>query len=182
MAKKKASKKGRRASTSQKLTTIQRESKRRREQILVILSKKPQLQSACDAVGINRTTLAKWRQQDPEYNEKVIEAQERAFDILEAEAMRRAVEGYDETTVDCVKGENGETREIKKVVRKYSDSLLQTLLKAKRPREYQRTNMNITTYQQNNFINGDGEPHSRLAPVRQKTLSRLHAIASGEER
>jgi hypothetical protein len=68
-------------------------------------------------------------QHDERYRDEFDAATEDAADILEAEAFRRAVEGWDEPT-GWYRGQPGGT------VRKYSDTLLIFLLKGMRPAKY----------------------------------------------
>lgn len=76
-------------------------------------------------------SVAKYRKaldDDPDFAEQVQEAKERAVDLLEVEARRRAVDGV--TRHVYYKGEVvGEQTE-------YSDSLLMFLLKANRPDKF----------------------------------------------
>lgn len=84
--------------------------------------------AAAEAAGIARRTHYDWLESDPVYAEAFAEAQEKAIDLLELEARRRALEGVDEPVF--YKGvEVG-------AVRKYSDTLLIFLLKGYRPERY----------------------------------------------
>ncbi len=51
---------------------------------------------ACKAAGVGRSTHYRWREKDSEYREAFDQAKEDATDVLEAEAHRRAVEGWEE--------------------------------------------------------------------------------------
>jgi hypothetical protein len=46
-------------------------------------------------LGINRVTVYRWRQDDPSFAEAYSDAMEAGTDLIEHEARRRAVEGYD---------------------------------------------------------------------------------------
>ena len=83
----------------------------------------------CKAAGVGRSTHYRWLEKDSEYRAAFNLAKEDATDVLEAEAHRRAVEGWEEA-VGWYKGEAGGT------VRKYSDVLLIFLLKGLRPEKY----------------------------------------------
>ena len=94
----------------------------------------------CKAAGVSRSAVEHWRESSEWFDTLYSIAIEEAADRIEAEAFRRAVEGYDEpviyqgmttTVVDPVTGE-----EKQLVVRKYSDALMQTLLKGARPDKY----------------------------------------------
>ena len=82
-----------------------------------------------------------WWLQKPEYAEAFAEAREKALDLLEAEARRRAVEGTEEPVVHkgrlCYKldPQGRRTNELL-TVRKYSDTLLIFLLKGAMPEKY----------------------------------------------
>lgn len=69
------------------------------------------------------------RKNDPEFAEAWLLALEAGNDVLEAEALRRAVDGVDEP-VFTQKGE------LAGHVRKYSDTLLALLLKAHLPEKF----------------------------------------------
>ncbi len=79
---------------------------------------------AAVAAGVGRRTVYRWLEQ-PRFKTLYDEAHDEALDLLEEEARRRAVEGVLEPVVSGGK--------IVGRVRKYSDNLLTTLLKAKRP-------------------------------------------------
>ncbi len=85
---------------------------------------------AAEAVGINRRTLytPQWRD-DEQFQEALERARLMAIDVLEDEAHRRAVEGWDEPA-GWYKGEAGG------VVRRYSDTLLIFRLKGELPQKY----------------------------------------------
>lgn len=80
---------------------------------------------AADEAGVNRRTAYEWREGWPEFAAAWRDAIEQATDALEAEARRRAVEGWDEPVFH--KGERTG------VIRKYSDRMLEILLKGHRP-------------------------------------------------
>ncbi len=83
---------------------------------------------ACEAAQIGRSSHYRWLD-DPDYAEEFERAKKDAVDVLEAEARRRAVEGWEEP-VGWYKGEAGGT------VRRYSDTLLIFLLKGAAPEKY----------------------------------------------
>lgn len=86
------------------------------------------ISAAADAAGINRHTHYVWLKDDPEYAAAFADAEEKAADRLENEAIRRAVEG----TVKPVFHQGAECGGI----REYSDTLLIFLLKGLRPEKY----------------------------------------------
>ncbi len=83
---------------------------------------------ACRKAQCSRTQVYEWMRA-PEFKARMDAAREEACDTLEAEAMRRAVHGYEQPVfhkgVQCG------------VVRRFSDALLMFLLKAVRPFKYQ---------------------------------------------
>lgn len=74
---------------------------------------------------VRRADVREWKKSDPKFREAFDDAQEDALETAELEAWRRGVEGEDEVTI--TEAPDGVTT---KSVRKYSDSLLNTLLKA----------------------------------------------------
>lgn len=85
------------------------------------------LRSAASA-GVDRRTIYGWQASDPKFKAMCDEALEDALDRLEEEARRRAYNGVREPVVSAGK--------LVTYVRKYSDTLLITLLKGKRPDTY----------------------------------------------
>jgi len=83
---------------------------------------------AARITGIPRDTHSKWLQKSAAYREAFQAADDEATEVLEKEALRRAVEGREETVYF-----NGVPVGT---VKKYSDVLLIFLLKAKRPDVY----------------------------------------------
>lgn len=94
----------------------------------------------CKAAGVSRGAVVVWRR-DSEWFSMLYElAIEEAADRIEAEAIRRAVDGYDEPVlyqgmptyvIDPVTGE-----ERQMTVRKYSDQLMSLVLRGARPSKY----------------------------------------------
>lgn len=103
---------------------------------------------AAKAAEMDRVLHYRWLHVSPHYAEKFSEAKEAVAELLEDEAIRRAYEGWDEPVK--YQGEftypeelDPETKEIRRVpgapplaIRKYSDTLLQFLLKAMKPEKY----------------------------------------------
>ena len=80
------------------------------------------------AAGVSRRTYMKWRKDDEQFNEQCTEAKQMAVDLLEAEAHRRAVDGFDRPVI--YQGEVTDT------YTDYSDSLLGMLMKGNKPEKY----------------------------------------------
>ncbi|GAB6853055.1 hypothetical protein [Asaia astilbis] len=90
---------------------------------------------AARAAGIDRKTAYNWRKNDEQFSDHWTQALEEATDLLEAEARRRAIEGYDEPVLYA--GRLICDAEGRPVTRKrYSDGLLRMLLRANRPSNY----------------------------------------------
>ena len=86
------------------------------------------LNTAARVAGVTPRRVAKLREESAEFDYLVTDALEEAADVLEAEARRRAVEGVEKTVY--YQGAEVGTETV------YSDSLLTTLLKAKRADEF----------------------------------------------
>lgn len=84
--------------------------------------------AAAAAVNIGRRTAYEWRADDTAFANAWDEAVEVGTDLLEDEAKRRAADGYDEPVF-------WQGKQVG-VVRKYSDRLLQVMLKARRPEKF----------------------------------------------
>ena len=83
---------------------------------------------SANAAGVDRSNAYQRRLKNPEFSRRWDDAIEAATDAIEAEARRRAVEGVEEPVY--YKGQECGR------IRRYSDSLLLALLRAKRPQEY----------------------------------------------
>lgn len=94
----------------------------------------------CKAAGVGRGAVEHWRESSEWFEELFMIAREEAADRIEAEAIRRAVDGYDEPVIyqgmptSVVDPETGEQRTL--TVRKYSDALMALVLKGARPEKY----------------------------------------------
>lgn len=99
-----------------------------KDTIVDMLGYLPNMSAVCKLIGIHPATIHKHRKADEEFGKAVAEALEVGYDSLEAEAYRRAVDGVDEPI--HYRGEEVGT------VKRYSDSLLTTLLKANKPKKF----------------------------------------------
>lgn len=86
---------------------------------------------------VDRQRFYELRDADDEFAEQWDEALDAGTHVLEDEALRRAVEGYDEDTVDA-------DGNLLRRVRRYDSALLQTLLKGRLPRYREGANVNVT--------------------------------------
>jgi hypothetical protein len=113
------------------------------------------------AAGINRSIHYRRLKEDPEYKAAFDAAHEVAIAVLEDEAIRRAVEGVDEPIVyqgrltynDLNVDDDGNPTGPPMAIRKYSDSLLQFLLRGAKPETYRErfqhdvnANINVTKF------------------------------------
>ena len=80
------------------------------------------------AAGIDRRTYKKWRKEDADFDEACREAEEMANDLMEKEARRRAIDGFQRPVI--YRGE------ITTHYTDYSDALLQTLMRGNKPDKY----------------------------------------------
>lgn len=99
-----------------------------KDAIVGMLQDLPNVTAVCKLFGVNPWTISKHRKKDKAFDEAVNQAINEGYDMLEEEARRRAVDGVVEPVY--FKGE------VVGGVRKYSDALLQTLLKAYRPKKF----------------------------------------------
>jgi hypothetical protein len=124
---------------------------------------------ACEAARVGRSSHYRWLEHDPDYVEEFEQAKKDAVDVLEAEARRRAVEGWEEP-VGWYKGEAGGK------VRRYSDTLLIFLLKGAAPHKYRermevsgalaKLDFSVMTDSQLTRIAAGEPPYMVLAPTR----------------
>lgn len=115
---------------------------RAREAFLTELARRGIVQDAAEFAAVGRATMYEWRAADPDFAKEWDEALEVAADRLEAEAWRRGVEGVEEPVFGRIaKDLDGEIGTI----RKYSDTMLDRLLKARRPDKFrERHDLDVT--------------------------------------
>jgi hypothetical protein len=107
----------------------------RQERFLKALAETGIVTAAVEIAGTSRTRVYELRKRDAGFAAGWEEAEERAADALEAEAWRRAVEGVPEPLVSggkVVRDDDGQPLAI----RRYSDTLMIALLKARRPERF----------------------------------------------
>jgi hypothetical protein len=135
---------------------------------------------AAAAAGIDRTAHYRWLREDADYSDAFNRSTEQAAGALEDLAVRRATEGLDEPLI--YKGEIVWRRDpvtnqveldeqglpIALTVRRRSDALLQTLLKAWQPKKYR----------ENYKIEAD-ITHRGLADLTDEQLARIARGGSG---
>lgn len=117
---------------------------------LVAFEETGRVDLACKRIGMGRRTHYNWLERDPVYRKQFDKSRKIAVQLLEDEAMRRAVEGVQRAVT--VAG-------VREIVREYSDTLLIFLLKGAMPEKYrERWTGEIT--------GKDGRPLLDLAAVR----------------
>jgi Homeodomain-like domain len=89
---------------------------RRKSLVIDLLSQGHTLAQVREALGINRVTVYRWRQGDKVFAQAYSNAMEAGTDLIEQEARRRAVEGYDRPVF-----QRGQLAGLERV---YSDMLL----------------------------------------------------------
>jgi hypothetical protein len=108
-----------------------------RKVFLELLSTGLSVTAAANATNKDRRHYYAWRRDIPEFREAWDAAIEAGSDLMEDEARRRAVEGYDRPVY--------QGGELVGYVREYSDGLLQFLLKARRPDKFRDRVQQIQT-------------------------------------
>ena len=87
---------------------------------------------AARAAGVSRQTVYTHIKKDEDFAAEFDRAVEDSADRLEAEAVRRAVEGVEEPVFGKLEGANAGTGEVG-TIRRYSDTLLIFMLKGRKP-------------------------------------------------
>lgn len=122
------------------LTSSERLSLERRRLFLRAFAARGIVAEGCRAAGVSRDAVYHWRETSEWFEQLYLIAIEEAADRIEAEAIRRAVDGYDEPVIyqgmptSVVDPVTGEQRTL--TVRKYSDTLMAMILKGARPEKY----------------------------------------------
>ena len=164
------------------------------------LAEMPVIGHACDAAGINRSTLSRARDSDKEFAQAMDEAMATGIDLAEQAAFKRGVLGFEEPVIDkgrlayryeryTVKHTHAETGEeveeekwrmaldangqpIPLTVRKHSDALLSLILKGRRKEVYaDRTEL----------TGANGQPMEVDQTVRAARVSQLLAMAKARK-
>lgn len=109
------------------------------EPFLTALARGMSPSAAADFADISWRTVYKWKQEDPEFALRWAESIIQSNDLLEDEAHRRGVEGYNPRPVYDKEG--NKVCEI----RDYSDSLLLARLRGRIPEVYNRPDVSVST-------------------------------------
>lgn len=102
------------------------------ERFLKALALSGNVTRAAREAGVKRRAMLALQTADPAFAARMREACEEAIDLLEAEARRRALDGVEEPIIRggaFLRHDDGSIA----VIRRYSDRLLELLLKAHRP-------------------------------------------------
>jgi hypothetical protein len=135
-----------------------------RERFLEAFEETLMVSEACRKLGIHRSTAYAERQRNEEFAVAWHDVEERVTERLEAEAYRRAHDGVVKPVVSAGKHVTDE--------RVFSDSLLQFLLKGRRPERY-RERMDVQH-------GGSVEQHVRvdLSKLTDEQIAQLEEIAT----
>jgi hypothetical protein len=109
--------------------------KQKQQRFIEVFSETANIKYSCRAAGIDRRTFYRWKENDEAFRKLYENAEPEADDTLEYAAYLRAVEGIEEPMVSMGKVIRDDVGEPM-MVRKYSDQLLITLLKARMPQKY----------------------------------------------
>ena len=107
-----------------------------RARFLESLASTGNVSASAAAVGLSRNTIYILRREDEEFADAFADAIEQATDALEAEARRRALDGVEEPVVSAGRLVVDPQTDKPLMVRRYSDTLMVTLLKAHRPDKF----------------------------------------------
>lgn len=153
---------------TRKDSTPARAKQRRRpwmQAFLAVLAETGNVTRSAEAAKVQRKSAYRARDRDPDFAARWNDALDQAGDRLEGEALRRAVEGWDEPVFQ--RGEQVG------VIRRYSDKLLIELLRAHRPARFrsrlqsgQEDVRNRVTIYKRIFLPDNGRQRNRQVPVR----------------
>lgn len=148
----------------------------KKEAFLAAYGRLANVKKACDAAGIPRSSYYEWVKKDKEFARAADDAKDDAIDTMEAEAHRRAVHGLERRKLHkgkqvmvpeldargrVVLGDDDKPVMIAYIEREYSDSLLNTMLRAERPDKY----ADRSKAQVDNTHSLDGEARKAIAAM-----------------
>lgn len=108
-----------------------------RPRFLAALAEHVVVVDACKAAGVSQSNVYDERRRNEKFAEAWAEIEEQTIQRMEREGFRRAVEGWIERTEYEYHEVDGELQRFESLqVRKFSDTLLIFLLKARRPNVY----------------------------------------------
>jgi len=138
---------------------------RAKEKFLEVVRTTCNVSEGARSIGMARRSLYDARVRDTEFAQLWDAAVEEAADCLEQEAWRRAVEGWDEPVFYQGKAVGA--------VRKYSDRMLELLLKGHRPEKYKDRHEISGGPTPMQFVGYDGERLSKLSNDEIKALDTI---------
>lgn len=109
------------------------------------------IRAACDEVQISRQLYRQWKETDPEFLAAWDDAFNDGSDLIEDEAVRRAVHGVEEPVY-----QGGELVGHKQV---YSDRLMEMMLMGRRPERYSKNAVAVQV--NNNTVEASDEQLAR---------------------
>ena len=118
---------------------------------LAVIAGARSVQAAADAIEVSRYALLQWRDKSEAHRAEWDAAMEGGIDKLEDEAVRRAFNGVEVDVFGSLGA--GEGTGVVGSRTEYSDQLLTTLLKARRPQKF-RENMVVSGDPANPIIHG----------------------------
>lgn len=101
------------------------------------------LTRACREAGVTRETIRQWEEHDETFGFRYVEAKEQVNDLYRDEARRRALDGVETHIVSqgkLVRDDEGKPL----VEHKYSDTMLQFIMKARMPEYREKQQMELT--------------------------------------
>ena len=121
--------------SGQRMTTMQR--KAAQAAFLAAFEKAANVTQACREAGIDRSTCYQWLEHDQQFSMLYHQAEQIANDAIRAEIFRRGHDGWDEDVYSFGKYQG--------TVRKYSDTLLIFLAKARMPEFREKSQLDVNT-------------------------------------
>lgn len=136
-------------STHQEVLSPAVERKLLKARFLQYFAEEGNVSFACDLAGVDRTTVYKWRTKDQQFAKLWEEAEATSCDVIRKELFRRAIHGVESYVVSAGRLVYGPDEEPLKE-KKYSDTLLALLAKARLPeyKEKQQIDLNVTLKEQ----------------------------------
>ncbi len=119
------------------------------EEFLKAFANTANVRAACMKAGINRNTVYQWAEHDENFSFAFKQAELDANDMIRGELFRRAVQGVDEPVVSVGKlvyVQDEKTKQMKPLtIKKYSDTLLALLAKARMPEFRDKSTLDVNT-------------------------------------
>lgn len=129
------------------------------------------VRSSCQMVGIDRSTFYQWLEHDESFTLAFRQAELEANDTIRAELFRRAVQGVEEPVVSMGSLVYHQGKPL--TVKKYSDSLLALLAKARMPEFRDKSSVDV-----NASIHGTVQHIRKLHALSDEELDLLEQLAA----